>query len=128
MMYFIVLKSWCIKSRKITSIFLSKSKFPKCLLYPLYISNIFILHFFQMEDLVTFIVIFTMNAIFTIIAMFTILYSLYFNFILLFYIIILLYFNLILLYFNLILLYFNFILLYFNFILINLFLTQRAMA
>ena len=76
----------------------------------------FILHFFQMEDLVTFIVIFTMNAIFTIIAMFTILYSLYFNLSLLFYILILLYFNLILLYFNSILLYFNLILLYINFI------------
>ena len=60
-----------------------------------------------MEDLVTFIIIFTMNAIFTIIAMFTILYSLYFNFILLFYIL---------------------ILLYFNFILFNLILSGRAMA
>ena len=67
-----------------------------------------------MEDLVTFIVIFTMNAIFTIIAMFTTLYSLYFN--------------LILLYFNFILSYLNLILLYFNFILFNLILSGRAMA
>ena len=51
-----------------------------------------------MEDLVTFIVKFTMKAIFTIIAMFTTLYSLYFNLILLFCISILLYFNLILLF------------------------------
>ena len=121
MMHFIVLKSWCIKSRKITSIFLSTSKFSKCLLST-YIHFIlvtfFILHFFQMEDLVTFIVKFTMKAIFTIIAMFTILYSLYFNLISLFYILILLYFKLNLLYSNLILLYLNLILLYFDFILI----------
>ena len=119
MMHFIVLKSWCIKSRKITSIFLSTSKFSKCLLST-YIHFIlvtfFILHFFQMEDLVTFIVKFTMKAIFTIIAMFTILYSLYFNLILLFCILIFVIFQ------------FNLIILYFNFILFNLILTRCAMA
>ena len=116
MMHFIVLKSWCIKSRKITSIFLSTLEVLIKYLYPLYISNFFHLTLFSNGRFSHFYRYIHYECY--------IHYNCYVHNI----IFIIFQFNFIILYFNFVIFQFNFIILYFNFILFNLILTRCAMA